>query len=254
MQKRLIEAVQYQYFWNCSSLNILQHKRYIRTTNLYVYCVKANSKDLGQSILGWSQTSNLVLTLNKRKIYFVYVQMYQNVKNTWGYLISMTYRRRNCEKSSSFKWSWLSWICFHTTCSLSVERKEEPVAKVGSHVAGEGCLGGGLLSLLWGRPYDPSVPWLCFIPATKQLRRASCQNRWPPVSAWWLGRFDDSLPGRRGGQAGEIWSSRHTPGLMRMMRMRSLQRLGTFTLQPKKGMGKCKSYIHIHVCVYFGGC
>ena len=112
-KKRLIEAVQYQYFRNCSSLNILQHKRYIRTTNLYMYYVLANSKGVRtKSILGWTQTSNLVLTLNKRKIYFVYVQMYQNVKNTWGYLISMTYRRRNCEKSSSFKWSWLSWICF----------------------------------------------------------------------------------------------------------------------------------------------
>ena len=146
-KKRLIEAVQYQYFRNCSSLNILQHKRYIRTTNLYVYCVLANSKGVRtKSILGWTQTSSSVLMLHKGKIYFVFVQMYQNVKNTWGYLISMTYRRRNCEKSSSFKWSWLSWICFHTTCSLSVERKEEPVAKVGSHAAGEGCLGGGLLS------------------------------------------------------------------------------------------------------------
>ena len=55
---------------------------------------------------------HLVLMLNKRKIYFVFVLMYQNVKNTWGYLISMTYRRRNCEKSSPFKSSWLSWICF----------------------------------------------------------------------------------------------------------------------------------------------
>ena len=96
--------------------------------------------------------------------------------------------------------------------------------------AGESCVSAEDYWLLGGCLRYPQLPWPKLIPGTKRLQRAFCWNRWLPVSAWWLGRFDDSLTERRGGQTEEIRSVSTHLGRSQWGSYSAFKGLGTFLM------------------------
>ena len=156
-----------------------------------------------KSLVRWTQTSTSTLTLKKGKSDLFLYQMCQNGENIWRYLISTTYPRNICEKSSFFKSSWLSRICFpHNLFTFSwTERGDRGESRFTYSERG----------LSWRRitVASPRVPMWTFGSAVRLYPsdKATTESLLPESMApgeclmsrqvWWQPAGEKGRPGRR---------------------------------------------------------